>query len=510
MFSLGMTLRRAVQVNGSGLATVFGQRRRTWAELQERVARLAGALATRGVNAGDRVAVLGLNSDRVYEALFAVPWAGGVLVPVNSRLAAVEVAAWLGDSGARVLLVGDEHLPLLSTLRAALPQLTTLVHLGDGPPPGGLLGYEALVASQAPIEDQGRGGDDLAALLFTGGTTGRSKGVMLSHRNLLVNVLQFLAAAPVPADSRLLHVAPMFHIADVLFCLVGASLAATNVILPGFSPAAVCTTIARERVSHALLVPTMVAALLHSPELAGHDLSSLRSVLYGASPMPEAVIAGALELLPQVAFVQGYGQTESAPILSVLPPAEHRPGNPRLRSAGRAAPGVELSVRDEAGRPCAPGVVGEICARGENVMLGYWELPELSAETLRDGWLHTGDGGYLDEHGYLYLVDRIKDMIVSGGENVYSIEVEQVIHAHPAVAECAVIGLPHDELVEQVHAVVRLRPGASLDAEALREHCRQQLAGFKCPRGVTIRSEPLPLSGAGKVLKRQLRDELRR
>jgi long-chain acyl-CoA synthetase len=285
-------------------------------------------------------------------------------------------------------------------------------------------------------------------------------------------------------------------------------MAGRHCYLQRFDPAAVLRCFQDEGVTLALLVPTMINMLVQHPGIENYDLSKLGKLMYGASPMPEAVARRAMQLLPKVRFVQGYGQTECAPILTLLTPEFHvleGPNAGRMTSVGHPVPSCEASVRDENDAECPPGVVGEVCGRGPNVMLGYWKQPELTAHTLRNGWLHTGDGGYIDADGFLYIVDRMKDMIVSGGENVYSAEVEDALHRHPAVAECAVIGVPDETWGERVHAVVRLRAGESADAKALIAHCHQRIAGYKCPRSVAFVAEPLPLSGAGKILKTELR-----
>jgi long-chain acyl-CoA synthetase len=263
-----------------------------------------------------------------------------------------------------------------------------------------------------------------------------------------------------------------------------------------------------EKIGTALLVPTMINMLVNHPAISDYDLSCLHNLLYGASPMPEAVICKALEVIPHVDLFQAYGQTEASPVITVMGPEYHTTSGPKagkLKGAGRAVAGIDLAIVGEDGEILPPGEVGEVCIRGDNVMLGYWNLPEASATALDGGWLHTGDGGRLDEEGMLFIVDRVKDMIVSGGENVYSAETEQAVYAHPAVAECAVIGIPHDSWGEQVHAIVVLKAGDSLTERELIDHCKTLIAGFKCPRSVAFREEPLPLSGAGKILKKDLR-----
>jgi long-chain acyl-CoA synthetase len=505
---ISSTIRRSAQLNARGLATHFGDRERSWGEYASRIARLASGLSEIGVSPGDRVAMLSLNSDRYLEYFFGVPWAGAVFVPINTRLAPPEIVHWLNDSGASVLFIDDTFLPVLPKIQGELESLRSVVYTGGRDTPDGMLAYEGLVEGRTELAPRDRGGDELAGLFYTGGTTGRSKGVMLSHRNLLLNALQFGPQLNFRQDSTYLHAAPMFHLANgaATFCITTAGGAST--VIPAFEPKATLQAIQERHVSVALLVPTMVNMVIHHPDVESYDLSCLRDVLYGASPMPESVIAKAMQLMPGVRWHQAYGQTEAAPVLTVLPPERHVLDGPmagKLKSAGVAVPGVDIAILDENDVEVPRGSVGEICARGENVMLGYRNQPELSEKTLRNGWLHTGDGGRMDEDGFVFIVDRVKDMIVSGGENVYSAEVENAIYEHPAVAECAVIGVPDEKWGERVHAVVRCKDGQSLGEADLIAHCHERIAGYKCPRSVEFFGEPLPLSGAGKILKTELR-----
>ena len=508
MLRLTELLHRAVQINGHRTATICGDRRRSWAEVRVRVARCAAAVAALGCKPGDRVAILALNSDRYFESLFGLAWGNFVIVPINTRLAPPEIAYWLADSGCKALLVDDVFLPVLPAVRPHTPDLVHIVHIGDGPTPDGVLNYEHIITAATPGPDTCGSGDDLAALFYTGGTTGRSKGVMLSHTNIVINMLNTLAIVHFQPDAVYVHAAPMFHIADATMTFISTGIGATQVFMPRFDPAGFLRLVAEHRITDALLVPTMVNMVVNHPEVGQHDLSSLKHVIYGASPMPEAVIRTGMAVMPNTMFTQAYGQTEAAPVLTLLDAREHGTSPTqlrRMRSAGRAVLGWEVRIHDDDDNELPRGTIGEICGRGPAMMRGYWNLPDLSAHTLRNGWLHTGDGGYMDEDGFIYIVDRMKDMIISGGENVYAAEVESAVYSHPAVAECAVIGVPDAKWGERVHAIVRCKPGQSVDEGALIAHCHTQIAGFKCPRSIVFQDDPLPLSGAGKILKSDLR-----
>jgi long-chain acyl-CoA synthetase len=364
------------------------------------------------------------------------------------------------------------------------------------------------LASSAAIPDAMPGRDDPAGIFYTGGTTGRSKGVTLSHGNLTFTALQSLAEGVFPPDAIYLHAPPMFHIANgwSMYCMLLTG--GINVVIRAFTPEAAAAAIERFGVTHTLFVPTMIQMFVDHPGIAGYDLSSLRQILYGASPISEAVLDRAMARLPGVRFLQAYGMTELSPMATLLMPQEHvgaGRAKGRHRSAGRAAMGVEVRIIDAQDQPVPPGTVGEIAVRGDNVMIGYWNRPEETAKAIVDGWMHTGDGGYMDEDGFVYVVDRIKDMIITGGENVYSTEVENVVAQHPSVMQCAVIGIPHPQWGEAVHAVVVLKPGTALEPADLIAFCRERIGGYKCPRSVDIRTEALPISGAGKILKRELR-----
>ena len=482
-------LRRAVQQTPGATASVFQGRRRTFAELGARVARLGGLLRGLGVQPGDRVGMLSLNSDWYLEYYPGVYWAGGAVNPINTRWSPAEIAFSLEDCQTGILLVDDHHAALVPELRRRCPGLHTVVHVGDGPAPEGMLGYEALLAQAEPVADALRGGEDLAGVFYTGGTTGSPKGVMLPHRGLYSNAVGVVAEGAVQHGCIGLHTAPMFHLADGCFMNAMFASGGTHVIVPRFDPVAVLETIQDEGVTEALLVPTMIQMLVDHPDIGRYRIGSLRNVLYGASPISEGLLDRAMRAIPAAGFTQLYGMTELSPMATVLSQDMHREAGRRKgrhRSAGRAAIGCEVRVVDAMGNEVARGEVGEVAVRGPGVMLGYWNKPAETAAALRDGWMFTGDGGRMDEDGYLFIVDRIKDMIVTGGENVYSVEVESAVAAHPAVASCAVIGVPNDQWGELVHAFIVCKPGASVDEAAIVAHCKERIAGYKCPRQVSF------------------------
>lgn len=488
--------------------TVFADRQRTVRQSADRIARLAGALRARGVRRGERVAFLGLNSDRYHEYMYAVPWADAAVNPVNIRWSPAEIAYSLRDSETAVLLVDDAFAATVPQVEAAGAELSTIVYCGEGPCPPGMLDYETLIDSARPIPDPRRGGDELYGIFYTGGTTGHPKGVMLSHNNVMTSALGCLATGRFLTDhGRILHAAPLFHLAAIGMWIAGNVAGSTHVMVPSFTPGGVAEAIGNHHVTDVLLVPTMIQMLIDHSDSAGFDLTSLRHLIYGASPISEALVDRAQKAFPNTGLAQAYGMTELAPAATFLSAADH--DNPALqRSAGRALPHVEVRVVDPNGDEVPAGEIGEVIVRGDNVMLGYWNRPAETAATVRDGWMHTGDVARMDEQGYLFIIDRLKDMIITGGENVYSAEVENALAGHPTVAASAVIGVPDDQWGERVHAVIVSRPGSNPTEESIREHCRELIAGYKVPRSMEFVTE-LPVSGAGKVLKRELRERYR-
>ena len=482
-------LRRACQIAPDAEAVICGDVRLTYAETWERCRRLAGALRGLGVGEGDGVAVVGPNSHRYLELYQAVPGAGMVIVPLNQRHTSEELRYALEDSGAKILFDGrDDEAPLSS--------VEHIVDLGDG--------YEELVRGARPADfSDDLPEDAVAGLFYTGGTTGTAKGVMLTHRNLVANAMHFQVCWPFGRDTCWLVVAPLFHLAGSIAVLATVWNAGRQVVLPAFEAGTALDLVEREQVTATLVVPTILAALSEEQLARPRDVSTLVRISHGGAPAATETLRRAHAVFPQAELLHIYGATETSPIATVLPREEAILDSPRAGSCGQPAVGVEVAVRGLDGGRAAAGEVGEVVVRGDNVMAGYWNKPEQTAAALVDGWYHTGDLGYQDDEAFLFLVDRAKDMIVSGGENVYSTEVEEVLYRHESVLEAAVFGVPDARWGEAVHAVVV--PRGDVSEEELLRHCRAAIAAYKVPKRVELRSEPLPKSGAGKLLKRELR-----
>ncbi|MGX1305432.1 long-chain acyl-CoA synthetase [Amorphus suaedae] len=504
---LTQPLKRAALVNRNGAATIDGARRRTWAEVIDRVPRAAGALQSLGIAPGERIALLALNGDRYFELQFAIPWAGAALVPINTRLSANEVADVLRDSGAVALVVDDSQRETVAALGELTANMKAVISLSETPADD-WLGYEELVAKSAPIPDAMRGGQDMAGIFYTGGSSGRSKGVVLTHDNLSTNALNAVALIGYDRTSTYLHAAPMFHLTDGMSTYSLTMAGGTHVFVPRFDARRCLELIERHKVTHICLVPTMIEMLVKQAESEPFDASSLKQIQFGAAPMPEATLARAVALWPDLLFLHGWGMTEISP-LGMLMPFEWRDpktAGERLKSCGMPVYNEEARIVDPLGNECPPGVVGELAVRGPMVMKEYWNLPEETAKALRDGWMHSGDAAYVDEDGFFYIVDRIKDMIITGGENVYSLEVENVIGQMEGVQQVAVIGVPEPFWGETVHAVVVPKEGAELTADDVIEFCKARIARYKSPRSVEFRPA-LPVTGAGKISKKTLRED---
>jgi acyl-CoA synthetase (AMP-forming)/AMP-acid ligase II len=500
----------AIERFPSRTLVIDGEYRATFREHGARVLRCAGALRGLGLGKGDRFAVMAANCHQYLELYHAAYLGAGIINPLNLRLAGKELDYIVRDSGTEVAFV-DRHFAAAfdQAMKAAGGESpirrTVLIGEGGAESPHDLR-YEELLAAAKPTVPHEPEEDDPVVLMYTGGTTGLPKGVSVSQRAETLNWYHLAMVFPIGDEQVFLMPTPIFHAASMIPVLALPALGGTLVIAPRFEPEEAMQLIERHRVTRIGLVPTMIGMILNHPNFRPERLKSLDSLVYGASPMPEALLDRLLSLFPKVEVAQGYGMTESSSILTLLTAEDHRKGGKLLRSVGHPLPGVTLSIQDENGNQLPTGQTGEVCARGGNYMIEYWNKKDATEEAFRGGWYHSGDAGYLDEEGYLYLVDRVKDMIVTGGENVYSIEVENAISTHPAVAQVAVIGVPHDVWGEAVHAVVVLREAAEATAEEIIGHCRDVIANYKIPKSVSFRRDPLPLSGAMKVLKRELRE----
>jgi acyl-CoA synthetase (AMP-forming)/AMP-acid ligase II len=506
----GHFLTRAAERYPDRPAWVDAQRVVTFRQAADRVGRLAQALLSLGGQPGDRVGLLMPNCPEGLEAILAPIQAGMAAVPMNIRLHPDEHAYMLNDSGAFALIAGAEFRSHVSRMRERLETVKHFIFAGPGG--GEDLGYESLLERQASsASGPAIEAEDLAWIFYTSGTTGHPKGAMLTHRVLITMAEQFLLDidAAVPTDV-LLHAAPITHGSGLsMFHHLARGSASAFPAVRSFDPVGIFEAIQRHRATTMFLVPTMINMLLGSPERDRYDLSSLKTVFYGGAPMYVEQLTEALRVFGPI-FVQVFGQGEAPMTCTSLPKDEHVAGGDpvklrRLGSAGRATTAVQVRIVDEADRPVPPGTLGEIVVRGDLVMKGYWNKPEATAETLRGGWLHTGDIGSLDQDGYLYITDRKKDMIISGGSNIYPREIEEVICQHPAVFEVSVIGVPDDKWGEAVKALVVLRPGESATEVLLIEHCKRHLASYKKPQSVEF-LPVLPKNAYGKVLKRELRD----
>ena len=494
-------IHRARALYPEKVALVSADQSYTWEEFADRIARLAGCMRELGVQSGDRVAMLANNSARYVEFYFASLWAGAVMVPVNVRWALPEIIDCFEDCEPYLLLHDAAFAETACAVSDAANCVKHVLAVDDDD-------YETRLRQSRVQADLRRQDEDLACLFYTGGTTGRAKGVMLSHRNLLANTMTAIANLGLSGDSVHLHVSPMFHVAGGARLFSTTAAGATHAVIPSFDPEVFLAAIERFRVTVTVVVPTMLNRLVNYPDLTRFDLSSLKLLSYGASPMPEALLRQAFEVLPGIRFLQSYGMTELSPVATMLAPRYHTfegADAGRTSSAGQAVYNAEVSVRNEQDSALPANEIGEVCVRGPMVMQGYWRQPELTARTIRDGWMHTGDAGYLDKDGFLFLVDRVKDMIVTGGENVYSAEVENVLQSHPSVFECAVIGIPSAEWGEAVHAVVVPHPNQTPSQTELMEFCRAKIAAYKCPKSISMSTSELPKSGVGKVLKTELR-----
>ena len=495
-------------------AIIFEGNRWSFSDLADRSNRLANALAGMGVGQGDKVGMLQVNCNECIEVYFATAKLGATYVPLNFRARAEELEFMINFSEASALFLGQRYVKMVNSMREQIPGMKNLVSV-EGPAEG-MLDYESVIAEADPeevftdIDD-----NDTSILMFTAGTTGQPKGVMLTHDNLATYVLNNVSPADPDIEEKNILTVPLYHIAGMQAVLAAVYGGRTLVVQRQFEPSDWMTLVESESVTRAMMVPTMLKQLMEHEEFPERNLSSLQVITYGAAPMPVEVITKAIEVFPGTRFINAFGQTESASTITMLTPEDHviegSPGEraiklKRLGSIGRALGDTEVKIFDEDGSEQPVDEVGEIVARGPRVMKGYWKAEEATNSTIRNGWLYTGDIGYMDEAGYIFLSGRAKDIIIRAGENISPEQVEATLHSHPAIDEAAVIGVPDPQWGETVRAIVALKAGAQASEADIIEHCRGQLASFKKPESV-IFVDSLPRNPLGKVLKRVLREE---
>jgi len=508
MITMTSALLRTEQLYGSRPAIINSEINYTWEGHIERVKKLAGGLAELGLVSGDRYGIIGPNSFRYTELIHAGYWAGAIPVPINHRLAPPEILHILKDADVKILALGDNYLNLTDD-KLLNPWADKRIAIDKANQKKSIKSVDQIINDAEVLSPRESAEDDLAILLYTGGTTGLSKGVQLTHRNVCSNGYQVINAMNIIKEDVYLHVAPMFHAADLLgsgFTMNGSA----HAYVPVFSPEATLQAIQDYKVTQVMMAPTMIIMILQEPTFDDYDISSLQNLFYGSSPMAAEWVEKAMQRFANADVQQGYGLTETSPILTTFDAEDHQKAvetnnTDILRAAGRPLIGIDLKILNDDGIELPTNEAGEVCVKGPNVTSGYLNRPEENKKAFRNGWFHTGDVGRVDENGILFLMDRKKDMIVSGGENIYTSEVEAAIYKHPDIFECAVIGVPDKTFGESLFAVIVPVPGKVLNEEIIINHCREHIAGYKIPRQMDFIDE-LPKSAMAKILKNKLRE----
>jgi len=493
---------------------VFEGKRWTYGQMSDRINRLADAMVKLGVAKGDRIGILEVNCSQYIESYFAAAKLGAIFVPLNFRAKAEELAFMIGHAEIRTLFVGSRYLDMINNM---LPQLSSIKEVISIDPGSGLF-YEDLIHSSSPDEPICEIGDeDITILMYTSGTTGRPKGVPLRHNAFVTYVLENVEPANPEIEERNLLTVPLYHVAGIQAMLAAIYGGRTLVLMKQFEVKEWMEMVQREQATRAMLVPTMLKRVIDDPDRHRYDLSSLKVITYGAAPMPFEVISKAIRMMPWVRFINAFGQTETASTITTLGPEDHiiegteEEREKKLKrlasSIGKPLPDVEVKIIDQEGKALPVLEAGEILARGPRVMTGYWRDEQKTSRVMTsDGWLRTGDMGWMDEEGYIYLTGRADDMIIRGGENISPEEVEEVLRSHPKVEEAAVIGVPDPEWGQQPRAVVVMKKGEAATSDEIMEYCRSRLAGFKRPRSVVF-VDSLPRNPMGKVPRKKLREE---
>jgi acyl-CoA synthetase (AMP-forming)/AMP-acid ligase II len=491
------------------IGIVYGSRRWTWKQVDERSNQLANMLLTSGLKKGDRVAILDQNSDNYIELYFGLAKAGIIVVPINYRLSLSEMINLLKNAEPEAMVIGGDYFNLAESLKGQLPSVKR--YIGIGLPPDWMEDYESVLSSHATREPNvDLDEDDVFSIMYTSGTTGLPKGAMSTHRNYIMNALAVCIADQSSRDDKNLIVAPLYHAGALFHLTTYIYLGCTHVIMKQFDPKAVLGTIEKERITVCLLIPTMLNFVLNHPDFEKYDTSSLRRIFYGGGPMPLPILERAMKSLKNCGFTQGYGLTETLETNLLLAEDHVLGGTPiqqeRLKSAGRESATYEVKVVNDEGNEVSRGKIGEVWVKGPGIIKGFWRNPEETARSITEGWFKTEDLGKMDENRYLYIVDRKKDMIISGGENIYAKEIDDVLYSHPAILEAAAIGVPDKDWGEAVKAVVVLKPGMTVTEEEIIRFCKERLASYKKPKSVDFMNE-LPKTASGKILKRDLREK---
>jgi acyl-CoA synthetase (AMP-forming)/AMP-acid ligase II len=502
---IGATLARNARRIPDKIAIHFREKSYTYDRFNREVNRLAHGLIAEGVRKGDKVALMMKNSDLYMVVFYAIMKVGAVAVPINFRLTSKEAGYILDNSDASVVFFDDEYAEIIKHATDGNDTIISSIYVGSQALTGQKNIDEVMTNDESEPAVDVKESDD-AEILYTSGTTGLPKGAVFDHHRVLHVALNVSIVLKMNPEDTLLHIAPLFHSAQLnLFMISGTYLGCTQVIQESFDPEETFKAIDRHKISLFFGVPTMYNFLLQVPDKEKYDLSSVQRCGYGAAPMPVPLLEKAMNLFGTDQFYNMCGLTEGGPGGIILLPSEHKE---KLGASGKAMLNTEVRVISDSGEDIQPGEVGEMIIRGEMVMKGYYNKPEETKKALRNGWLYTGDLATIDEDGYITLVDRKKDMIISGGENVYSTEVEQVLYKHPELLEAAVIGLPDEVWGEKVAAVVVPKPGAQLDHEEIKSFCRKELAGYKVPR-IIFEYKEIPKNASGKILKYKLREELK-
>ena len=500
------SLARSFQINAGHNALTIGNENISWDELRQIVPRMANGLRTLGCKPGDRVAVLASNIPEHLQIMYALSWAGCVLVPLNTRLSAAELAWIISDSESSVFISDKRNFNLAKTTVSKINSKIVTIQLEKD-----AFGQHTIqdMKSKTPSPARAASNDEIAAIYYTGGTTGQPKGVMIGNQSLVIQTLNLVQDLNINKNTNVLHAPPLFHLAGAGVAYACAFAGATQTFFPDFDPRNYLVEISRVKATFISLVPTMISEIFEEPDVEKF-LKSVNTLVYGAAPITESLLKNVLSKCPDLNLIQIYGQTECTGPCLILPPERHVLSGPlsgKLSSAGRANTTSEVRIAQKNGKEAERGTPGEILIRGPSTMLGYWKQKPLTDKTLKTGWLHTGDIGVMDSDGYVTVVDRMKDMIVTGGENVFSAEVENIITSYPGIKYCAVIGIPDKKWGERVHAILGVDEGITVDLASLRSFCKKRIAGYKCPQSMDCISGPLPMSGVGKVRKDLLREK---